>query len=292
MNGLLRPVILSSRPRGHISPHLPHHLIRPRPPPSRLPAARRTYYGYHEPSSSAVSVLWGIIGANTLVFLAWQYALPQRHGLGPFASTSDRRLAQRLSQSFILHANDLKQGRYYTTLTSAFSQIDPYHYLGNMFSLYAFGSVLAACPGVGAAHITTLALGSAIAGSVGWLTHTATRAAARGPWGQRQQMGALGASGMVMGIGAAAALMRPSATMLLMGIVPVPLWALIGGYFVFDSFYLDRGGNVAHAGHLGGLAFGVAFYLLRLRRFGGLLGPKGGIGGRGAGGWWNRLGRR
>ncbi len=279
MIGIFRPPI--PRPCGHLSPSLAHHFIRPRPPPSRLPSARRPYYGYHEPSSSAVSVLWGLVGANTVVFLAWQYA-DQRH---------DRKLAAQLSRHFILKTSDPAQGRYWTALTCAFSQVSFPHYLGNMLSLYAFGSVLASRPGIGAAHIATLALGSAVAGSAGWLYHTASRAPAVKGWGQRQEAGAMGASGMVMGLGAAAALLSPRSTMLLFGVVPVPLWALIGAYFALDSFYLDRGGRVAHAGHLGGLAFGVAFYLLRLRRFGGLLGPRGGFGGNRGRGWRSWLGR-
>lgn len=77
---------------------------------------------------------------------------------------------------------------------------------------------------------------------------------------------------MVMGLGTAAALLKPSATMLLFGVVPVPLWLLMGGYFFYDAYYLNRMDRVGHAGHLGGLGFGVLYYMLRLRGFGGLFG--------------------
>jgi membrane associated rhomboid family serine protease len=44
------------------------------------------------------------------------------------------------------------------------------------------------------------------------------------------------------------------------------LWATVAGYAVYDGYYLnDNKSRVGHAGHLGGLAFGIAYYLLRLR---------------------------
>lgn len=76
----------------------------------------------------------------------------------------------------------------------------------------------------------------------------------------------LGFSGALMGITSVAACLNPSARVALYGIVPVPLWGLVAGYAFFDGYYVnDANSRVAHAGHLGGLAFGVAYYLLRLR---------------------------
>jgi membrane associated rhomboid family serine protease len=50
------------------------------------------------------------------------------------------------------------------------------------------------------------------------------------------------------------------------GIIPLPLWATVAGYAVYDGYYLnDNNSRIGHAGHLGGLAFGIAYYLLRLR---------------------------
>lgn len=203
-------------------------------------------------------LLWACIGLNVGVFGAWQYSLAGR-------TSQQWQLRNFLEKNFVLHTNDFASRRYWTTFTSAFSHIQPYHLLGNMFSLYAFGSVLlgSAIPVV---HVGYLLAGSALCGGVGYVFNESQKV-------QRGPRRALGASGMVMGIGSAAALLAPQTKMLLFGIVPVPLWVLIAGYFAVDSYYLDaQDARTAHSGHLGGLAFGVAYYVLRLRGFGGVLG--------------------
>jgi hypothetical protein len=64
----------------------------------------------------------------------------------------------------------------------------------------------------------------------------------------------------------------PFETFLLLWLLPVPLWALLGVYVLFDlhPVLLALAGNqiftgVAHAGHLGGLAFGYVYWRLGLR---------------------------
>lgn len=78
----------------------------------------------------------------------------------------------------------------------------------------------------------------------------------------------LGFSGAVMGISSVAACMAPTSKVLIYGIVPLPLWAMVAGYAVYDGYYLNSADTrVGHAGHLGGLAFGMVYYLARLRGF-------------------------
>ncbi len=80
---------------------------------------------------------------------------------------------------------------------------------------------------------------------------------------------------MVSGIMVATACIAPTTTVQLFGVVPLPLWLLTVGYLFYDGYYLDSpASNVGHASHLGGSAFGFAFYMLRLRRFGGIFPPK------------------
>ena len=50
------------------------------------------------------------------------------------------------------------------------------------------------------------------------------------------------------------------------GIIPVPLWALMTGYAIYDGYYLsDSRSKIGHGGHLGGIAFGVVYYFAKLR---------------------------
>jgi len=237
-----------------------NHSLRRRSSPFASSPTRRAYHHhpFQPPSSTSdgSAVLWTIIGANTAVFLAWQVASPQ--SVIPYVGISKAKIRHFLSSNFLLSNAHLAAGRYWTLLTSAFSQAQLGHFAANMLSLYAFGSVMAAFV-IGPAHVATLALGSAVAGSAGFL------------WSSQSGNGvALGASGMVMGLGSAAACLAPSAKMLLFGIVPCPLWVLVAGYAFYDSFMLGRPSMVGHAAHLGGLGFGVAYYLLRLRRYGGI----------------------
>lgn len=83
---------------------------------------------------------------------------------------------------------------------------------------------------------------------------------------------ALGASGMVQGIAAAATLLAPVAPIYLMFIpVPIPLFVVTIGYVAYDTYNLDsKTSRIGHSAHLGGFAFGVLYYFLSLRRFGGV----------------------
>ena len=83
-----------------------------------------------------------------------------------------------------------------------------------MFALNAFGGIMAFIPGVAGVHVWTLAIGSGVAGSIGWIFQRQQAAAKQSTeanfWGvpgqqsRRTQQIALGASGAVMGMGATA----------------------------------------------------------------------------------------
>lgn len=69
-----------------------------------------------------------------------------------------------------------------------------------------------------------------------------------------------------MGLTSVAACLAPHAKFQIYGIIPVPLWGLCAAYGLYDGYYLnDNNSRIGHAGHLGGLAFGLAYYLLVLR---------------------------
>lgn len=129
--------------------------------------------------------------------------------------------------------------------------------------------------------MTVLALGSAIVGSYAFHFHRApqetTRKTSAGIW-QRSGNGnvivegwqALGASGMVMGMGGAATLLAPMRQMLVF-MFPAPLFVVTAGYAAADTYFLrSKTSKIGHAAHLGGLAFGFVYYIVSLRRFGGV----------------------
>jgi membrane associated rhomboid family serine protease len=86
---------------------------------------------------------------------------------------------------------------------------------------------------------------------------------------------AIGASGAIMGVMMLYVIYYPFEQFLLFWFIPVPLWVLMSLYVLYDlhPVLLALAGDpiftgVAHAGHLGGLAFGFAYW-----RFGWRLEP-------------------
>ena len=82
----------------------------------------------------------------------------------------------------------------------------------------------------------------------------------------------LGASGMVMGAGMAAACLMPTAPMgLIFPPVVLPLWVLTAVYVGIDTYFLhSETSRIGHSAHLGGAIYGAAYYLGYLRKYGGV----------------------
>src|SRR5207237_6940282 len=82
----------------------------------------------------------------------------------------------------------------------------------------------------------------------------------------------IGAAVAVMGVMMLYVIFYPFETFLLFWVMPVPLWVLMSVYVLYDlhPVLLQLAGDqiftgVAHAGHLGGLAFGFLYWRLGLR---------------------------
>ncbi|KAF2769008.1 rhomboid-domain-containing protein [Teratosphaeria nubilosa] len=216
---------------------------------------RRSFASYHHASHPGfvTSAIYLIIGLNTAVFAAWQYA----------EVTRDFNIIRLLEDHFLLSERNVKAGRYWTLVTSAFSHMHIWHFALNMMTFRTFATVLM-WAGVGATQLVTLTLGSALVGSLAMLYHYRTR---RG-----DSRSALGASGAVMGLGSAATCLMPFSKWTLMFIpIPMPLWLLTGLYAAVDIYFLDSEiSPIGHAAHLGGTMFGAVYYLAYLRNYGGI----------------------
>ncbi|KAK1076437.1 hypothetical protein LTR33_008949 [Friedmanniomyces endolithicus] len=156
---------------------------------------------------SAVSATYFLIALNTGVFAGWVYA----------QATQEQRLLRTLRQNFTLSWQNWREGRQWTILTSAFSHANFVYFAFNMLTFSAFGIMLSWVPGIGAFHVLALSLGSGIAGSIAWLYQKQMPSESGmgkiiGPFGQGAgavRQSARGASGMVVGVGAAAACLMP-----------------------------------------------------------------------------------
>ncbi|KAI7331394.1 hypothetical protein KC354_g18276, partial [Hortaea werneckii] len=244
----------------------------PTPPSLSQRIINRTYY--HKtyfsppptPSSATTATIWTLIGLNTAIFALWQYALHQPPQPHRARDDSNPITSFLLSDHTTLSDSNLRAGRPWTLLTSAFSHQDPLHFTFNMLSLKAFATILTRIPRIRAPHLIFLATGSAFAASLGFLYHDASRRqnkdqapdnligrtisgsdrqitrgipGARSP-GVESRRSALGASGMVLGFGAAATCLAPFTSMTVMFLpVPVPLWMLTAVYAAVDTYFLD-----------------------------------------------------
>ena len=192
------------------------------------------------------------IAINIVVFLVWQFARDSQD------------LAQFMFGNFLTSWDGLLDGYVWTLVTSAYSHLEIWHLLLNMFVLWNFGVVLERL--WGRRLFLQFYLTCSVVGS---LAHCMTAA-----WIlARPDRGALGASGAVCGLLMAFALQFPKSRILLLGIVPVPALVCVLALAGFDILGLvsetrGSGSGIGHAAHLGGgLAGAVLYYTVLRHRF-------------------------
>lgn len=191
---------------------------------------------------ATLGVTHKLIVANVIVFLAWQVA-PRWFMAAHFT---------------VSWAGVVGHGYVWTLFTSAFSQLGLWHLLWNMLFLHWFGPDLETI--YGGRNFLALYLTAALACSLAHLGYEHA-------WGS--DIPALGASGSVMAVTVMTAMFFPHRRMLFMFFIPLPLWVMAGIMIVGDLSGAASGAyGVAHAGHLGGTAAGIAWKLLDLRPFG------------------------
>ena len=157
----------------------------------------------------------------------------------------------------------IMQGQVWRLVTCAFCHMrhGVWHILFNMLALYWFGTRLERM--YGAREFLLFYLAAAVCSSlayVGLAYYSGSSAAA------------IGASGAVMGVMMLYVICYPFETFLMFWVIPVPLWALLSIYVLYDlhPVLLTLAGDqfytgVAHAGHLGGLAFGFLYWRCNMR---------------------------
>jgi membrane associated rhomboid family serine protease len=140
----------------------------------------------------------------------------------------------------------------WTIVTSLFVHGSLWHILGNMITLYFFGTYLTALVGE-KKFLMTYFLGGLL-GNAFYLLY-----AFYTPWGDTYAY-AIGASGAVFAVGGALVVLSPNVKTLVYFVVPVPLWVFVLGSFLLTAFIQ----GVAWQAHLGGLVVGlIAGFLFR-----------------------------
>ena len=152
----------------------------------------------------------------------------------------------------------VRHGEIYQIFTAMFMHADFWHLFFNMFSLYVFGSLIA--PVLGANRFLILYVASGIAGNLAWLASS---------WNYNHAL--VGASGAVMGVIIASAMMAPDVRMFLL-FIPFPLKlktmaVIFIGLQLFNQLTVGLSGGIAYVTHLGGFAGGYLIMRFFYRRF-------------------------
>ncbi len=128
------------------------------------------------------------------------------------------------------------------TSTLAHSPANFTHILFNGLMLYFFGPILEQLVGT-RRFVVTFMIAGAVSG-VGQVMITGG--------------GALGASGAIMMVMGALAVVMPKQQLLLFGIIPMPFWLATAGYAAMDLIgALGPADGIGHIAHLAGLAIGL-----------------------------------
>lgn len=181
-----------------------------------------------------------------------------------------------MHENYTLSRQNMAEGRWWTLVTSTFSHNHPLHLIINMAILNTTANLgCSSLIGMSPARMAALALGSGVCGSLAFLYDSAMSSEGSG----LPESAGLGASGMLGGTMMATMLAVPRLPMQLFPIpISVPYWVIVWGFFGFDLYGLYRqrstgrrqenwlGAYVGYAAHLGGAAFGAAFYLVAMRR--------------------------
>lgn len=157
---------------------------------------------------------------------------------------------EQISNLLSLSTSDLKSFQLWRLVTYGFCHGSFQHIFFNMFVLWMFGRMVESIYG-SREFLAFYLVGVVISG----LCHVLLQVAEGG------QAAVIGASGGVNAVVFLCAMHYPRMTVLLMFVIPVQFWILAIGYALIDLFMMIRPGEsmVAHAAHLGGAAFGVAY---------------------------------
>ena len=200
--------------------------------------------------------LYAIIGVNVAVYGGWQYA----------SATNDYQLHRFMMNNFTLsNRGFFREHKYHTLVTAIFSHKDGFHILGNMFTLYFFGSEIILLLG------TRQFLGLYfVGGTVSSLCQICWPYFIPRSWPSRLRFPSnstcLGASGGVNSVVTYSILAFPSKVILLYGIIPIPAM-LFGMGFIFQDLYglYTGSSNIGNAAHLSGAAIGALLFLKNTR---------------------------
>lgn len=198
---------------------------------------------FGDPASEVTSRL---IAANIAVFGLWHLAGPRvKNTRTGVIHDSGGLINQTLMLNHFCCSNkNIKAGRIHTLATCAFSHNRFAHLFVNMLMLFMYGKLLE--PTIGRSNLMILYMVSGICGALVNCLFS------------KYDLPCLGASAADCGLMAMATCLYPRMTVLLFGLVPMPMYVTLLLLTSYSIIYSRRNeSNISHAGHLGGLIGGT-----------------------------------
>lgn len=198
-------------------------------------------------------IFYGIVGGNVAVFACWQLA------------GEDRFRLREMTKHFTVSEYGVRYKHlYHTIVTSFFSHKTFMHLALNMFGFITFG--YGVLKELGSGRFLVLYYGGGIISS---LCHVYAPSLVPRYWPSQRKLEnsfGLGASGAISSLIVWNTCRFPSSMVYLFGFVPIPAVVALLGFGAFDCYNLYSGDvAISSASHLGGAAFGAAFFLLMRR---------------------------
>lgn len=213
------------------------------------------------------TIRYSCIAASVGVFGAWNYA--QRGGVYQALSKlhQERYLPDpkwvynHLNKYYTIKVND--SGNYPSWIGSMFSHANTLHFAFNTLTFASFSAMLSTLP---SAHFASIILGGGLAATGSWIIEQRYKG--------NRDTAALGMSGIVSSVMGACTMLAPTMRITLFFVIPMPLWVATAAYVYFDTYATAQNFNsgIGHSAHAGGTVFGILYYTLFLRRYGGILG--------------------
>ncbi|KAJ7276198.1 hypothetical protein B0H12DRAFT_1084104 [Mycena haematopus] len=196
------------------------------------------------------TVFYGILGINALVFTGFWWA-KQKITVG-----RDPKLYWWMQKNFMTNWRNLSSGRVWTLFTSAFAHQDLAHIFFNGFTFYFMAPLTLSI--LGSRQFLFLYLGGGAIAQLGSTAYTNIFQNGRDPY-------SLGASAAIYSTLSFLACTAPRMTLLLYGIIPVPIWLAVSGIFAYDTYLTaaDKSGTTNTSAHVGGLMAGAGYFFLR-----------------------------
>jgi membrane associated rhomboid family serine protease len=169
---------------------------------------------------------------------------------------------------FAVSLFNIKNGRIYTMITSAFTHFDFFHILVNMFVFYSFASQFEAI--FGPRRLLQLCIVGGLTASTFFVLEKTYRYVTSKNSQEKIRnyySAAVGASGVTAAMFACTSMLFPQARMLLFFVIPMPARLLLGLFMLEEGWRMAtrRDSTISASGHLGGIFGGLLYYMLLKR---------------------------